>query len=368
MKKKIIIFLVGFCLITTVAAAVAGSINWTDIEPAEQEGGLYTTYDKAPQFQTQLSNQEDNAIFTKLDRSGKDKNTIYQDISAYKKLKKLYRPSEQELEYLDGLIETGADVLTVMELYCFWLTTSEDISIIGQMYSASGQDKQDYWMEELFNKFTETRHGVLDENGVNVYLVKGLTASDINIANVLSRRGVLTIQEILDRRVAGDSWNILIEQIGLQKEQPAHAAYMGEIGMDIEFMKYLNFVNTVPAEAIPEYAAALSAELGRAATIDDLIFANEDRVRKEVHTELLADGVFLRDGQKENQNNTEVLKEKIRENGVEDTYIEAFLEEGYTLLEILNASEAQKSGTDTAAQVLQEQRADQLAEMEVIGE
>lgn len=369
MKKKAILIIMGLCLITTVAAAaVLGNIYWPETEPAQQESSIYTTYDKAPKFQVQLSDQAENAVFEKLDRSGEEKDVIYSDIMAYKKLKKLYRPSQEEMNYLDSLIKSGADVSAITEIYRFWLTTSEDISIIGQIYSMSTPEKEGYWVEELFNQLTENRHGVLDEAGVNSYYSKGLAASDINIANVLSRKGVLTINEILDRRAAGDGWNSLIELIGLELELPEHKEYMGEIETDVEFMNYLNFVNTVPAEAIAGYVETLAAESAESITVENLIFLNENRVRKEVHTELLADGVFVRDDREESRESNEALREKIRENGIADEQIEAFLDEGYTLLEILNASEVQKGEATPAAEVLQEQRTEQFEELEVMGE
>ena len=82
----------------------------------------------------------------------------------------------------------------------------------------------------------------------------------------------------------------------------------------------------------------------------------------------MADGVFVRDDREESQESNEALREKIRENGIAEEQIEAFLDEGYTLLEILNASEVEKSGTEPAAEVLQEQRAGQFEELEVVGE
>ncbi len=369
MKKKLILFILGACLLTTAAAAaVFGSINQPDPESVQEEISIYTTYDKAPKFQVRLSDRAENAVFEKLDRSGEEKDAIYSDIMAYKKLKKLYRPSQEEMDYLDDLIESGADVSAIAEIYRFWLSTSEDISIIGQIYSMSNLEKEGYWVEELFNQITENRHGILDETGVNSYYSKGLAASDINIANVLSRKGVMTIHEVLDRRAAGDDWNSLIELIGIQREQPEHRKYMGEIKTDSEFMNYLNFVYTVPAEAIAQYVEMLSVESEESITSEDIIFLNENRVRKEVNTELLADGVFVRDEREESQESNKAVKERIRENGVADEQTEAFLDEGYTLLEILNASEVQKSEAVPAAEILQEQRLEQFEDPEAMSE
>lgn len=52
---------------------------------------------------------------------------------------------------------------------------------------------------------TEYIHGELSVDDVNHYLEAGAAAVDIQNANVLSRRGVYTIQQILDRIIGGET-------------------------------------------------------------------------------------------------------------------------------------------------------------------
>lgn len=127
-------------------------------------------------------------------------------LTSYLYLRDVYGLSNQELEYIAGLIIGGAEPSDIMEAAYFWLDTCEDISIIEQIYNKKSEyEGGKFWVENAYNDVTEYIHGELSVDDVNHYLEVGAAAVDIQNANVLSRRGVYTIQQILDRIIGGET-------------------------------------------------------------------------------------------------------------------------------------------------------------------
>ena len=79
--------------------------------------------------------------------------------------------------------------MVVMDICYFWLDTNEDISVIEEIYALKELYHNNAWIENAFNRVTEDRCGVLDEDDIEAYFQKGI--------------GVKEIQEILDMRLSG---------------------------------------------------------------------------------------------------------------------------------------------------------------------
>lgn len=127
-------------------------------------------------------------------------------LTSYLYLRDVYGLSNQELEYIAGLIIGGAEPSGIMEAAYFWLDTCEDISIIEQIYNKKSEyEGGKFWVENAYNDVTEYIHGELSVDDVNYYFESGATAADIQNANILSRSGVYTIQQILDRIIGGET-------------------------------------------------------------------------------------------------------------------------------------------------------------------
>lgn len=127
-------------------------------------------------------------------------------LTSYLYLRDVYGLSNQELEYIAGLIIGGAEPSGIMEAAYFWLDTCEDISIIEQIYNKKSEyEGGKFWVENAYNDVTEYIHGELSVDDVNYYFESGVTAADIQNANVLSRSGVYSIQQILDRIIGGET-------------------------------------------------------------------------------------------------------------------------------------------------------------------
>lgn len=124
----------------------------------------------------------------------------------YEYLKVAYNLSDQEMDYLYGLVIDGKNPKDIVSICYFWIDTNEDITIVEDIYDLKWRYKTETWVENAFNYVTENKCGVLETEDVNEYMKKGLSEADIVSANVLCRKGVLTIQEILDMRLKGISF------------------------------------------------------------------------------------------------------------------------------------------------------------------
>lgn len=121
----------------------------------------------------------------------------------YEYLKEAYHLTQDQLDYLADLIIKGYRPMVVMDICYFWLDTNEDISVIEEIYALKELYHNNAWIENAFNRVTEDRCGVLDEDDIEAYFQKGIGVKEIQAANRLCRRGVYTIQEILDMRLSG---------------------------------------------------------------------------------------------------------------------------------------------------------------------
>lgn len=125
----------------------------------------------------------------------------------YEYIKDAYNLSDYQADYLASLVIIGYDMEDVIKATYFWLDTNEDISIVRKMCDLKDEyDGKSTWTENAFNEITNCKCGVLDVDGVRAYYEQGLTADDIMTANILCRKGVYTITEILDKKLAGQSF------------------------------------------------------------------------------------------------------------------------------------------------------------------
>lgn len=144
-----------------------------------------------------------------------------------------FEPSQTDEIYLGQLIDDGYRADWLEEIYEFWLTCGEDISIIEDIYHASEEQNFTgrYWVEESYNYVTNYAHGVLDVAQVGDYLAKSITRDQIRQANILSRQGVYTINEILDQLLAGKTWSELVNEVYGAGTVPANAVYLDMEGI-----------------------------------------------------------------------------------------------------------------------------------------
>ena len=337
MKKKIII---GMIILAVLGSSIAVFANRV-IE--QQEIRYYeenTSYNSS-----EISSAGSNRIVNMSNyiKSIETQPEVINDlIFDYAYIVQIYSKSDEELNYIDSLVYNGAQISDIIEIYEFWLTTNEDISIIEQIYNLKGEITENFWIEEAYNQITENKHGVLNSADINDYINKGLKITDIRTANELCRKGVLTIQEILDRLVNGNTWDEIISIIESGNQN----------------------VTTVDDAAVILSASDMSLMTGASISdyiINDYAVENIETKSEEISSEtnqdvyaILTDLSVLVDPL-ENVSNADLvqdIKNIIVSNGVTLEKTEQLLQDGYMLMDVLNASETAKAENKTIEEVL----------------
>lgn len=252
MKRKIIIL--GICLVLaagTVAAVASDVYNKQNIDikstlskvfSSEKSEESLVQNDRVQTDAISLNSDENKSVMS-TDITGQnvvlypsnfysmveilktnisDTASIADILSSYLYLRDVYGLNNEQLEYIAGLIINGADTNNILDIAYFWVDTCEDITIIEQIYNKKGDyEGGRFWIENAYNNVTNNVHGVLESEEINNYLSLGVTVSDIQNANILSRKGVYSIKQILDRIAGGDTIiNIMNEVYGTSISQP----------------------------------------------------------------------------------------------------------------------------------------------------
>lgn len=252
MKKKIIIL--GICLVLaagTVAAVASGAYNNQNIDikstlskvfSSEKSEGSLVQKDSVQTDSISLNDDQNKSVISTdisdetialypsnfysmveiLKSNISDTASIADILASYLYLRDIYGLNNEQLEYIAGLITNGADPNSILDIAYFWADTCEDITIIEQIYNKKGDyEGGRFWIENAYNNITKNVHGVLKSEEINNYLSLGVTVSDIQNANILSRKGVYSIKQILDRIAGGDTMiNIINEVYGTSISQP----------------------------------------------------------------------------------------------------------------------------------------------------
>ncbi|MBQ4630116.1 MAG: hypothetical protein IJB70_03930 [Clostridia bacterium] len=115
-------------------------------------------------------------------------------------------PTDEELAIINSLMNEGHTIQTLSQIYEFYLTTNESPAIITEIAALENLYWGDNWIENAFNDITDNAHGVLDIEDVKAYL-ENVSLEDIQYANILCRKGKYTIDEILQQKINGTSWD-----------------------------------------------------------------------------------------------------------------------------------------------------------------
>ena len=227
MKKIIAIVIFAAVLIGGAAYALSGGLffNQEANEPDGTQQSLQQTAGDAAQ-------NASNPLAQAVDSRGVSAEVTGETARIYALIAE-QNPTEAELSYLTGLLQKGYDMNWVAEIYEFWLTCGEDIPIIEQIYLASETQEIDgrYWVEETYNRVTNNIHGVLDSIAIGHYIESGLTIADIERANVLSRKGTYTINQILDNILSGSTWAEVVNAVYQQPVVPANTLAIDAAGL-----------------------------------------------------------------------------------------------------------------------------------------
>ncbi len=228
-----------------------------------------------------------------------------------------YCTTQESFSYIEQMILSGCDPQTTMDIYQFYLTTNEPITIVRQIYDMvyTGEPitNRDVIFENAFNKITNNKCGVLTEEDVLNYIEKGLSVDDIMQANLLCRKGVMTINEILDALLSGTSWETIIETIS---------------GENITLSDTTTVASATRALTV---SSVTNQELNTVLTSD-----NEEariaNITKTVNETLKSKGYWKG---KKSENFALIVKDAEKK-GISEAKLTALLDKGYSELDIIN--------------------------------
>ncbi len=301
MKKKILITIcvcMGLIGVYGVFAS-QGILPWPGNIQAEDLRVLEETRQTLQTEETQrkniaeniLANQEGLDKFAQLvqvlDATVENPVTYNEILYNYKYIEKVYRLSETQLDSIADYIIQGADAEDILGICYFWLDTNEDIGLIGDIYAQKSEFCQsEYWIEDAFNKVTQNKCGVLTADEIKDYLQQGCTKEEIGLANKLCRKGIFTIQEILNKVLEGKSFAVIQNEMAVMNSNVPvlHAAESVDAG----------------TFALSEETARLSGEdadvyINAAAEGADLEVVYEEKkqgISREIIQELKSAGVY----------------------------------------------------------------------------
>ena len=273
MKKKLTIISLSIALICIVAGAtympelvetLFDDLQSNEIEMSEELA--FETAERKSIIEETLSAEDlpdkFSMMVAALDATVENPVKYNDIIYNYEYLKEAYKLNDEQLDYIADLIISGYDAMDVIEICYFWLDTNEDIEIVGEIYAIKDQFIGKSWIENAFNSVANDKCGVLDEEDVENYLKEGITIEDINVANKLCRKGVYTIQDILQMRKNGRTFaEIAAEVNGVSVAQiPQEATAMGTA---VNMMNVMENNEEIEQEAITPQDVILSDELSR---------------------------------------------------------------------------------------------------------
>lgn len=132
---------------------------------------------------------------------------VHNDILVnYEYLREVHNLFDSDMEYIADLIISGCDPTEIINLTYFWLDTNEDISLVKSMYDLKGEyEGKKNWYGNAYDRVTDCKNGSLTVDEVQEYMKNGVSDENILFADKLSRKGVYTINQILDKHCSGIS-------------------------------------------------------------------------------------------------------------------------------------------------------------------
>ena len=139
---------------------------------------------------------------------------IRKGITQYADVLVKYCLSFEEKAYIMTQLNNGRDLSKLCELYYFIKNTNLSYTDIGSLYDIGqlNEFSGDYWVENAFDAYTKNEN-TLDKTEILELLDEDIDLEDIQLANVLSRRGIKTIREIIEEKKNGKEIREIIAEL-----------------------------------------------------------------------------------------------------------------------------------------------------------
>lgn len=355
-KRGIALVLAVICILAALPI-VAAKIRENEIEKTDAQTQQIT---EISIIDENLSLK--NESFSKIVSAIKEKHAVdqafYSEIYSYAEIVRVYQPTRQDLAYLQELILQGYQPSRLKQAYEFWIDTDREVEFIQTLYDGYKEEYEGsrHWVEAVFNQVTESKYGVLDREGIESYMGKGASIEDISVANRLSRKGVYTIHEILEKRLSGISWIEVISDIYAYTQR--HGKPVFEIGKIEEYKTIMSgneiltaiFLSQRECKNIDEYMQILVNGEKLSGRINDYINKRMEGIQKQLLVQSVWDE--SQDVRDKNNNARKDLEKQILSHGISSKKLNELKIKGYNELDILNAAEISKKNKRTVEQVL----------------
>ena len=215
MKKKTVTLSVIFALFfvsTVTIASFSSFVSGTETNDAVALVPLSDVSYSSVMAETSSENMSSiNSLVSKYELDNLSYED-YTDIESYITFMIKHTLTSDEIAVINSLVESGTTMQTVENIYDFYLTTNDDFSIISKIAALETTFWGDHWIENAYNYITGNAHGVLNLEDIKEYS-NHLSIDDITYANILCRKGVYNIREILDKVQSGESWDNITDEI-----------------------------------------------------------------------------------------------------------------------------------------------------------
>lgn len=160
-------------------------------------------------------NDEYSELIELLQKQGMDEDELQYTMEQFVEMALLYPINEENLITIKELVKNGADLSKIEDIYIFLQNSNASLKYIEDMYyygeriSFYGR----YWLEDAFNYCSGQKEYELSMEEVQKYIDEGISADDIRVANIASRRGVKNIQELLTEKQSGKVWGEILDEV-----------------------------------------------------------------------------------------------------------------------------------------------------------
>lgn len=228
-KRTAIITIICIGILSVSVAALAGSETISSavsqllgieeqvkepVQPINNEVQQLSVEARASQITQQLTNRD---FISLLESKGYYIDEINTAMEDYIRLSALYDFTDEQTAQFYQLVSEGYDFARLLEAFEFAQDTDHprDIGYAKQIYDKAEQMKiiGTNWAENAFNALTNERGGILTEGEIQKYIKQGITIDEIATANIMSRRGTRSVQQILDGKVSGKTWAEVAEEV-----------------------------------------------------------------------------------------------------------------------------------------------------------
>ena len=348
MKKKILILCMVFIVTTiiTLVFAVNGDNINLSLDSSENPGILYKEETNADIIEIQGLDKNDrinmlkdvianNNLLAMLEDQNLYLDEYNTSLSYFIRIATLYNMTDEEVSIICSMVKNGYDLYKLSELFVFSLDTEypREFEFIKNMYDMSIEMKIDskYWKEAVYTGITSGIHGGLNQSEIQSFVNLGVSIEEIYMSDIISRNGRLTISDILERRVNGEKWNTIAEDI------------YAERGMQSVSYEKIDDISKIYEYALKSYILGVDINLvpENIDKYNDAI-KQKNQIAAEVMGELDVTTVIT----------DKIIDQACEISGLSENETKKLLENGYSVRDIAEAAEESQMKNCTIESVL----------------